>query len=516
MNYLNLDETQGYQSLRKLNPYDLTQLDAVRVTSSTIRSSDVLSYNWAAKEVDEKAIDILADIAKEQDLIGQYRQLVQGQIMNIGEHRSVGHHLTRLQDDDIGSKDAIARAAVYRKEQARAMRFAEDVRNGSICNGKRKFDTVLHIGIGGSGLGPWLAYDALRNAIPPAMQFHLVSNVDPDEVAATVQQCNPDSTLVLVVSKSGTTPETLSNLNAIDELFNGALNKQRQVVAITSENSPMSRSDDFLDVFCIDDYIGGRYSISSAIGGLVISLLYGSETYTEFLAGAAASDRNAFLDNIYKNASLMDAMIGVYEGLKYPATAVIPYSTGLARLPAYLQQLDMESNGKGINRRGALLPYRAGPVVFGEPGTDAQHSFFQLLHQGVDAIPVQFIAFRHPQLQQDTLYQGNSGQKQLLANLVAQIVAFAQGMDNVVPGKVFQGKRPSSLLFAASLNARSLGALIAHFENKIMFQGFAWNINSFDQEGVQLGKILAKQILTGRGNALLDSYTGLIEHAGEE
>jgi len=218
--------------------------------------------------------------------------------------------------------------------------------------------------------------------------------------------------------------------------------------------------------------------------------------------------------DILKNASLLDALIGVYMRniLKFQVTAILPYSQGLSRFPAHLQQLDMESNGKSVNRFGAHVGYKTGPVVFGEPGTNGQHSFYQLLHQGTDPVPLQFIGFKKSQKGEDVTYDGSSSQLKLNANLAAQIIAFAKGSKNDNPNKNFTGERPSSLLYADRLTPRTLGALLAHFENKIMFQGLLWNINSFDQEGVQLGKVLAKQILSGNtDDGELKAFAALLD-----
>jgi glucose-6-phosphate isomerase len=232
-----------------------------------------------------------------------------------------------------------------------------------------------------------------------------------------------------------------------------------------------------------------------------MSLAYGKEIFAQFLSGAHEADVAALEPDIRKNASLLDAMIGVFERnvLGYPYTAVLPYSQGLSRFPAHLQQLDMESNGKRVNRRGEPIAYSTGPVVFGEPGTNGQHSFYQLLHQGTDVVPLQFIGFLESQLGTDVEYEGSTSQRKLNANLAAQIVAFALGKQDENPNKTFPGNRPSSIIYGRLLTPQSLGALLAHFENKVMFQGLTWNINSFDQEGVQLGKVLTTQVL-GKGS----------------
>ena len=211
----------------------------------------------------------------------------------------------------------------------------------------------------------------------------------------------------------------------------------------------------------------------------------------------AEEDRLGTEKDIRKNPAMLDALIGVYERnvLGYPSTAVLPYSQALSRFPAHLQQLDMESNGKCVNRFGERLDYVTGPVIFGEPGTNGQHSFYQLLHQGTDIIPLQFVGFKNNQMNTDVVIQGSTSQQKLCANVAAQIVAFACGKKDENRNKNFEGGRPSSIIIGEQLNPETLGALLSHFENKVMFQGFVWNVNSFDQEGVQLGKVLAKRVL---------------------
>ena len=262
----------------------------------------------------------------------------------------------------------------------------------------------------------------------------------------------------------------------------------------------------------MDDYIGGRYSSTSAVGGAVLSLAFGPEVFAQFLEGAAEEDRLAKNEDVMQNPAMLDALIGVYERniLGYPSTAVLPYSQALSRFPAHLQQLDMESNGKSVNRFGEPVDYVTGPVIFGEPGTNGQHSFYQLLHQGTDIVPLQFIGFKNNQMDTDVMIQGSTSQQKLCANVAAQIVAFACGKADDNNNKNFEGGRPSSIIIGEQVNPASLGALLAHFENKVMFQGFLWNLNSFDQEGVQLGKVLAKRVLAHETDGALKVFSDLL------
>jgi glucose-6-phosphate isomerase len=248
------------------------------------------------------------------------------------------------------------------------------------------------------------------------------------------------------------------------------------------------------------------------VGGAVLSLAFGPEIFERFLQGAGEADALAKETDIRKNAAMLDALIGVYERniLGYPATAVLPYSQALSRFPAHLQQLDMESNGKSVNRFGEKVDYVTGPVIFGEPGTNGQHSFYQLLHQGTNVIPLQFIGFRQNQAGMDVDIQGSTSQQKLGANVAAQILAFACGKQDENKNKNFEGNRPSSIIIGDQLTPETLGALLAHFENKVMFQGFLWNLNSFDQEGVQLGKILAKRVLAHETDGALKVFSDLL------
>ena len=345
------------------------------------------------------------------------------------------------------------------------------------------------------------------------MEAKFISNVDPDDAAAVLNSIDVEHSLFVLVSKSGTTLETLTNESFVkDALAKAGLDASKHMIAVTSETSPLAKSEDYLAAFFMDDFIGGRYSSTSAVGGAVLSLAFGPEVFAQFLEGAAEVDRRATNKNLLENPEMLDALIGVYERnvLGYPATAVLPYSQALSRFPAHLQQMDMESNGKSVNRFGEPVNYVTGPLIFGEPGTNGQHSFYQLLHQGTDIVPLQFIGFKDSQIGTDVVIQGSTSQQKLCANVAAQIVAFACGKADDNRNKNFEGGRPSSIIIGDRLTPKTLGALLAHFENKVMFQGFAWNVNSFDQEGVQLGKVLAKRVLAHETDGALKVYSDLL------
>ena len=468
--------------------------------------------------MDETVLDALAKLADEAELIDKFQELYNGAVINTGEKRMVLHHLARTQLGEDVVVDGVNKREFYVAQQKKAADFANKVHAGEITNENgEKFTTVVQIGIGGSDLGPRALYIALENWAKAnntsKMEAKFISNVDPDDAAAVLASVDLAHALFIVVSKSGTTLETLTNESFVkDALKKAGLDASKHMIAVTSETSPLAKSDDYLAAFFMDDYIGGRYSSTSAVGGAVLSLAFGPEVFAEFLEGAAEEDKLAKNEDVMQNPAMLDALIGVYERniLGYPSTAVLPYSQALSRFPAHLQQLDMESNGKSVNRFGDPVNYVTGPVIFGEPGTNGQHSFYQLLHQGTDIVPLQFIGFKNNQMGTDVVIQDSTSQQKLCANVAAQIVAFACGKADDNRNKNFEGGRPSSIIIGEQVNPASLGALLAHFENKVMFQGFLWNVNSFDQEGVQLGKVLAKRVLAHETDGALKVFSDLL------
>jgi glucose-6-phosphate isomerase len=531
MQFIDFNKTTAYKKLLALvqeaKQFDFTSfLTSGRVKDCIVPMAGGLTYSWAAKQVDWAVLDTLGALAEEQELIAKYKALLDGEIINTGEKRRVLHHLLRGQLGKAVIRDGRDLGAFYREELARFSAFAGAVHTGKICSSAGKaFSTVVQIGIGGSDLGPRALYLALENWAAKEgkrrLKAFFISNVDPDDASPVIASVPLDEAIFVLVSKSGTTQETLANeLFVKDKLVKAGLDPSKHMVAVTSETSPLAHNPAYLDSFYIDDFIGGRYSSTSAVGGVVLSLAFGPEVFKELLAGAHEADSLALKPEPSTNAALLDALIGVWERnfLGYPYTAILPYSQALSRFPAHLQQLDMESNGKRVNRNGVPLSYATGPVVFGEPGTNGQHSFYQLLHQGTDIIPLQFVGFTESQRGDDVEVDGSVSQTKLKANLAAQIVAFAKGQPAGGSDKTreFPGGRPSSLIYGKRLTPAALGALLAHFENKVMFQGFVWNLNSFDQEGVQLGKVLTKKVLAakssgGSGDPALDAYSAILE-----
>ncbi|MCX7775447.1 MAG: glucose-6-phosphate isomerase [Spirochaetaceae bacterium] len=521
----NLDTLPAFSRLRAAAPVKLSDvLTPERIRTWWIDHAADMRYCYACAPVDEKVLDLLQELADESQLIDKYRALLDGAVMNTGEQRMVLHHLARGRLGKPVVWQGEDKEAFYTRERRKSADLARRVHTGELRGSTGlKFANVVQIGIGGSDLGPRAACIALSRWAQAHGRAFLkpwfISNVDPDDADAVLGALNLAESIFILVSKSGTTQETLANEMLVrSRLQEAGLDPDRHMVAVTSATSPLAGNPHYLESIYIDDFIGGRYSTSSAVGGVIISLAFGPETFEEFLQGAHEADKLALEPSLRQNPVLLDAMIGLYERsiLDMPCTAVLPYAEPLARFPAHLQQLDMESNGKSVTRDGRPLPYRTGPVVFGEPGTNGQHSFYQLLHQGTDRIPLQFIGFLENQLSRDMESEGSSSRSKLLANLMAQMLAFAIGKKDSDPNKTFEGNRPSTLILGKRLGPQQLGALFSHYENKVMFQGFAWNINSFDQEGVQLGKVLAGKALHGMrtgsstGDSLLDALLAAI------
>ena len=361
----NLDTLASFKELEKVERVNLVEAmtgesGAERVKNYSVPMAEGLTYNYAAKQVDDKVLAALAKLADEAQLAEKFEALYNGEVINTGEKRLVLHHMTRGQLGEAVEADGVDKRTFYTEQQAKIADFANKVHTGEITNGAgEKFTTVVQIGIGGSDLGPRAMYLALENWAKKndtfKMEAKFISNVDPDDAAAVLNSIDVAHSIFVLVSKSGTTLETLTNESFVkDALKNAGLDASKHMIAVTSETSPLAKSDDYLAAFFMDDYIGGRYSSTSAVGGAVLSLAFGPEVFAQFLDGAAAEDALSKNKDVFKNPAMLDALIGVYERnvLGYPSTAVLPYSQALSRFPAHLQQLDMESNGKSVNRFG--------------------------------------------------------------------------------------------------------------------------------------------------------------------
>ncbi|PIE72869.1 MAG: glucose-6-phosphate isomerase [Deltaproteobacteria bacterium] len=507
MDFNDFTRTESYQSLLKRaeNPYDLSAERALlheeRLERYVCRTS-LFNVHFGTQRVDDGVLADLQKMADELQLTKKFQAMRKGAFLNRiegfeSENRQVLHTASR----DIFRRQACEPVASARAkaELERLRLFLEEIDGEQLTGSTAKpFRRIVHIGIGGSDLGPRAIYEALTAYGLPGREVLFIANVDPDDAARQLSALDLESTLVVVVSKSGSTIETLTNETlAREALKQAGLDPRRHCVAVTGEGSPMDNPERYLRCFYMYDYIGGRYSVTSMVGAVSLAFFVGIDLFMEFLAGADEMDRLAEEREIMKNPALLLALLGVWNHnfLGYPTLAVLPYSQALHRFPAHLQQCDMESNGKSVDRNGAVVVEKTGPILWGEPGTNGQHAFYQLLHQGTEIVPIEFIGFVESQYQQDLRVKGSSSQQKLLANLYAQAVAFAVGQRSANPNRNFAGNRPSSIIMGRRLDPKTLGALLALYEAKIVYQGFCWNINSFDQEGVQLGKLLATSFL---------------------
>ena len=481
-------------------PYDLTQpgnLSDERI-EQYCASAGEFKLLYATERVNDDVLNALQELAQEARLIEKMEAMQRGDVINKiekypSENRMVLHTAMRdfFMHPNPGS-GAQKAAQAERKECDKLKNFMSKI------DAKNQFTDLIQIGIGGSDLGPRALYIALKAYQKPHRNAHFISNVDPDDAAAVLKEIDPKKTLVVVVSKSGTTLETLTNEEIVRAHFQKAGCKPNEhFIAVTGEKSPMDNPERYLASFYMWDYIGGRYSATSMVGAVVLSFALGIDQFMNILKGAHEMDLIALNPDFYHNLPLLSAMLGIWNRnfLHYPTVSILPYSQALLRFPAHLQQCNMESNGKRIDKLGNPVDFDTGPVVWGEPGTNGQHSFYQLIHQGTNIVPVEFIGFKESQSQEDLNIQGSTSQEKLLANLLAQSIALAKGQKSDNPNKVFPGNRPSRILLSRRLDPFTLGSLLAYYENTVAFQGFCWNINSFDQEGVQLGKMLANKIL---------------------
>ncbi len=499
---------------RSLDDRDLRTLfqeDPSRAGRFSVALDD-LCIDFSKERLDEEALAALLALARASNLEARREQLFAGEKINLTERRAVLHMALRGGVDAAVAVDGVAVLPEVKETRQRFLAFAEALRSGRITSvAGERFTDVVNIGIGGSDLGPVMAVRALTPDLDgPAL--HFVSNVDGAHLSDVLRQLNPARTLVIVASKTFTTQETMRNAHSARSWLEQALGEAAgQHLAAVSTN--LSATADFgieaSRVFGFWDWVGGRYSLWSAIG-LPIAIAIGATRFEAFLAGAAAMDRHFCEAPLERNLPVLLALIGVWRRnvLGCPTVALIPYDQRLERFPAYVQQLDMESNGKRTTSLGGAVPRPSGPIIWGEPGTNAQHSFLQLLHQGTDVVPVDFIANAQPR---EALADHHA---MLLANCFAQAQALAFGkseaevrlemaeegrspdeIDRLAPHRSFPGNRPSTVILQRRLDPFSLGRLIALFEHKVFCQGVIWQVNSFDQWGVELGKVLAKALI---------------------
>ncbi len=463
--------------------------------------------------IDPATQALLLQLARECDLEQQRDAMLSGVAINNTEGRAVLHTVLRQKwpvapvEYDKLAINSIATKSYREDVQSvlgHMLAYAERVRADDAIT------DVINIGIGGSDLGPAMATIALDEFVTPKKRFHFVSNIDGHELAATLRHLKPQSTLFLIASKTFTTIETMTNAQSAKAWFTeqGGTDTARHFAALTT-NVQAAKEFGIDTTFGFWDWVGGRYSIWSAIG-LPLAIAIGAENFRKFLSGAAEMDAHFANEPLGSNLpvrlGLLDVWYRNFHG--FNSRCVAPYHAALKRFPAYLQQLEMESNGKRVDRNGQALSYHTSPVVWGEPGTNGQHAFFQMLHQGTEVIPLEFIAVKKPS---HTLPGHHT---KLLANAVAQAQAFLVGKTSEDGHRHFPGNRPSTFLLLDALTPAALGALIALYEHRVFVSGAIWGINSFDQFGVELGKVLARDVearlLSGNAQGVDASTAALI------
>ena len=452
--------------------------------------------------IDAATEQLLLQLARECGLEAQRDAMFRGDAINTTEGRAVLHVLLRAPKGSAGPSTELAE--VHQTLDA-MLAYADSVRSDA------NITDVVNIGIGGSDLGPQMATLALDEFAVQGKRFHFVSNIDGHELAGVLRTLRPESTLFQVASKTFTTIETMTNARSARQWFqaNGGTDIARHFAALTT-NVRAAAEFGIGRTFGFWDWVGGRYSMWSAIG-LPVAIAIGADAFRSLLAGAHAMDEHFRREPLERNLPVRLALLDVwYRNFhRFTSRSVAPYHSALRRLPAYLQQLEMESNGKRVDRQGQVVPFSTSPVVWGEPGTNGQHAYFQMLHQGTDVIPVEFIAVKH------AAHRLAEHQPQLLANVLAQAQALMVGKDDAGGHKHFPGNRPSTMLLLDRLDPKSFGALIALYEHRVFCAGALWGINSFDQWGVELGKVLAKDIaprLASGETAGLDASTAALVH----
>ena len=502
------------QEVERLHMRELFAGDAERFQRFSIRMGD-LFLDYSKNRMTGKTIELLTSLAEEAGVDSYKEKMFAGSKINFTEQRAVLHTALRQPESFRLQLDGQTVGCDVREVLAQMKHFCELVLSGEWkgYSGKAITD-IVNIGIGGSDLGPYMVTEALKPFAGGAVKVHFVSNIDGTHVSEALRGLSADTTLFIIASKTFTTQETLTNAHtarrwflekAVDESFIA-----RHFVAVSTNKEKVEEFGiDARNMFRFWDWVGGRYSLWSSIG-LSIALYIGFENFKELLAGAHAMDEHFLSAPYEKNIPVLLALLGIWYNNFFDAHshAVIPYDQYLHRLPAYLQQLDMESNGKRIDREGNEVGYATGPVIWGEPGTNSQHAFFQLLHQGPNFIPADFI------VPLKTENPAGEHHDILLANCFAQTEALMRGktaeeaetemrdagmseerIAGLLPHKLFPGNRPTNTIVFSEINPFNLGSLVAMYEHKVFVQGVVWGINSFDQWGVELGKQLAKAIL---------------------
>ena len=483
------DQTPAWKSLQQhvqsFAGFDLRTAfanDATRAQALSQWAPHVLA-DLSKNHTDATTEALLIELARQTGLAAHRDAMFRGEPINNTEGRAVMHWLLRQPEGSLGGDLAEPLALVHGTLKP-MLAYAESIRADA------QITDVVNIGIGGSDLGPQMAVLALQDVVIPGKRFHFVSNVDGHELAAVLRGLKAENTLFLIASKTFTTIETMTNARSALAWFKaqGGTDVSRHFAALTT-NVAAAAEFGMTTTFGFWDWVGGRYSVWSAIG-LPLAIAIGAQGFRGLLAGAHAMDQHFQTAPLETNLPVRLGLLDVWyrNFLNYTSRSIAPYHSALRRVPAYLQQLEMESNGKRVDRNGQALPYGTSPVLWGEPGTNGQHAYFQMLHQGTDVVPVEFIAVKKP------THSLKDHHELLLANVIAQAQALMLGQSDAGGHKHFPGNRPSTFLLLDELTPTSLGALIALQEHRVLVSGVVWGINSFDQWGVELGKVLAQDI----------------------
>jgi glucose-6-phosphate isomerase len=477
--------------------------DGQRVQALSQQAPHVFA-DLSKNHIDAATEALLIELARQAGLAAHRDAMFRGEPINNTEGRAVMHWLLRQPEGSLGGDLAEPLALVHGTLQP-MLAYAETIRADA------QITDVVNIGIGGSDLGPQMAVLALQDFAIPGKRFHFVSNVDGHELAAVLKGLKAESTLFLIASKTFTTLETMTNARSALAWFQaqGGTDVARHFAALTT-NVAAAAEFGIRITFGFWDWVGGRYSVWSAIG-LPVAMAIGAQGFRDLLAGAHAMDQHFQTAPLEENLPVRLGLLDVWyrNFLNYTSRSIAPYHSALRRVPAYMQQLEMESNGKRVDRNGHALPYGTSPVLWGEPGTNGQHAYFQMLHQGTDVVPLEFIAVKKP------THSMADHHELLLANAIAQAQALMLGKSDEGGHKHFPGNRPSTFLLLDELTPASLGALIALQEQRVFVSGSVWGINSFDQWGVELGKVLAQDIharlLSGDTEGLDASSAALLQ-----
>jgi glucose-6-phosphate isomerase len=500
---------QLQEHFRKVAPVHLRELFERDPARGQRLSAEACGFylDYSKNRVLDETLSLLLQLAEEAALPAKIDAMFRGEKINLTENRAVLHVALRAPRDAkilVDGQDVIPEVHEVLDRMAK---FSNDVRGGRFVGhtGKR-LKNIVNVGIGGSDLGPAMAYEALRHYSDRSLVLRFVSNVDATDFAEATRDLDPSETLFIIVSKTFTTQETLANAQLARQFVVKALGSEeavkRHFVAVSTNAKEVAKFGiDTANMFGFWDWVGGRYSYTSAVG-LSLMLAIGPESFREMLAGFHEMDQHFKTAPLGKNLPVLLGVLGVWynEFFAAQAHAILPYDQYLSRFSAYLQQLDMESNGKSVGLDGEHVQHQTGPIIWGQPGTNGQHAFYQLLHQGTKLIPCDFIGFSQ------SLNPLGNHHDLLMANFFAQTeaLAFGKTADEVrkegvpewlVPHKVFEGNRPTNTLLADRLTPRRLGSLVALYEHKVFVQGAIWNVNPFDQWGVELGKVLAKRIV---------------------